>query len=433
MTEARHSPRLIVIPQFSVWGSLKPTVLILTALYRPTRGVAGAAGVRAHAIATGLGAAGYRVTVVCAHSAGNERRVEGGVEVIPTPWADVEAHARRVGVELRDLPRAREPGGEPRNSMLREIVARTTIPDRYVIWIPGAVAAARRQRGRHDTVISTGPVSAHLAARMVVGERPWLADINDLWSLNPHRTNGHLRDTIDVFLEGHTLAAATRLTTVNDAMAEELRLRTGKQVTTIYSGFDPSDFVALPRGRAPGEAISLLYAGALYPSQNLEPLFQALVRLKRKRELSAAGVEVTFIGRVTQRAAVEAEQFGVGDQVLASDPIARNDLLMRMCNADALLLPLNDSDSAALPMKIFEYIGAARPIIAWGRPGSLAARLIRDNGFGVVATNERELTDYVGRVIDRDPALPSGDDQARTRFTWRRSVDAINELVASMA
>ena len=317
--------------------------------------------------------------------------------------------------------------------MLREIVARTTIPDRYVIWIPGAVAAARRQRGRHDTVISTGPVSAHLAARMVVGERPWLADINDLWSLNPHRTNGHLRDTIDVFLEGHTLAAATRLTTVNDAMAEELRLRTGKQVTTIYSGFDPSDFVALPRGRAPGEAISLLYAGALYPSQNLEPLFQALVRLKRKRELSAAGVEVTFIGRVTQRAAVEAEQFGVGDQVLASDPIARNDLLMRMCNADALLLPLNDSDSAALPMKIFEYIGAARPIIAWGRPGSLAARLIRDNGFGVVATNERELTDYVGRVIDRDPALPSGDDQARTRFTWRRSVDAINELVASMA
>ena len=84
-------------------------------------------------------------------------------------------------------------------------------------------------------------------------------------------------------------------------------------------------------------------------------------------------------------------------------------------------------------MKIFEYIGAARPMIAWGRPGSLAARLIRDNGFGVVATNERELTEYVGRVIARDPALPSGDDQARTRFTWRRSVDAINELVASMA
>ncbi len=408
-------------------------MLILTALYRPTRGVAGAAGVRAHAIATGLGAAGHRVTVVCAHSAGNERRVEGGVEVISTPWADVEAHARRVGVELRDLPRAREPGGEPRNSTLREIVARTTIPDRYVIWIPGAVAAARRHCRRHDTVISTGPVSAHLAARMVVGGRPWLADINDLWSLNPHRTNGRLRDTIDVFLEGRTLAAATRLTTVNDAMGDELRLRTGQQVTTIYSGFDPSEFVAVPRERAPGEAVDLLYAGALYPSQNLKPLFQALVHLKRERELSAARLEVSFIGRVTERAALEAEQFGVGDQVIASDPIARNELLMRMCSADALVLPLNDSDSAALPMKIFEYIGAARPIIAWGRPGSLAARLIRDNGFGVVATNERELADYIGRVIARDPALPSGDDRARARFTWRRSLDAINELVASMA
>ena len=408
-------------------------MLILTALYRPTRGAARAAGVRAHAIATGLGAVGHRVTVVCAHSAGNDRRVDGGVEVIPTPWADVEAHARRVGVELRDLPRAREPGGEPRNSMLREIVARTTIPDRYVIWIPGAVAAARRHRCRHDAVISTGPVSAHLAARMTVGKRPWLADINDLWSLNPHRTNGHLRDTIDVFLEGRTLAAATRLTTVNDAMGEELRSRTGKQVTTIYSGFDPSEFVEVPRGRAPDEAVSLLYAGALYPSQNLDPLFRALVRLRREGPLSPAGLEVAFVGRVTERAALEAEQFGVGDQVLASDPIARNELLMRMCSADALILPLNDSDSAALPMKIFEYIGAARPIIAWGRPDSLAARLIRDNGFGVVATNERELAAYIGRVIARDPALPSGDDQARARFTWRRSVDTINDLVAGMA
>jgi glycosyltransferase involved in cell wall biosynthesis len=412
---------------------LKPSVLILTALYRPARGAAGAAGVRAHAIATGLGAAGCRVTVVCAHSAGNDRRVESGVEVIPTPWADVEAHARRVGVELRDLPRAREPGGEPRNSALREIVARTTIPDRYVIWIPGAVAVARRHRRRHDTVISTGPVSAHLAARMVTGGRPWLADINDLWSLNPHRTNGHLRDTIDVFLEEHTLAAATRLTTVNDAMGEELRRRTGKQVTTIYSGFDPHEFVVVPRGPAPGAAVSLLYAGALYPSQNLEPLFQALLRLRREHEPSAAGLEVGFIGRVTERAALEAERLGVGDQVFASDPIARNELLMRMCNADALILPLNDSDSAALPMKIFEYIGAARPIIAWGRPDSLAGRLIRDNGFGVVATDERELADYIRQVIARDPALPTGDDEARARFTWRRSVDTINDLVAGMA
>jgi glycosyltransferase involved in cell wall biosynthesis len=405
---------------------------MLTALYRPPQGAAGAAGVRAHAIATGLRAAGHPVTVVCARDAGNERRIEEGVEVIPAPYVDVEAHARRVGVELRDLPRSRESGGESSNSVLREIVARTTIPDRFVIWIPGAVAAARRHGHRHHAVISTGPQSAHLAARMVLGGRPWLADINDFYALNPHRTNGRLRDSIDVFLERHTVAAATQLTAVNDPMRDEMRRRTGKRVTTLYSGFDPKDFAAVPRGRVRGHAVNLLYAGSLYPSQNLEPMFRALGHLRCERGVSASDLEVSFIGRVTERAGLEAERFEVGDLVVASDPISREELIMRMCAADALVLPLYDRDSAALPMKLFEYIGAARPIVAWGDPDSLAGQLIRDKGFGVVATSDRELADYIGRVIAGDASLPSGDDKTRARFTWRHSVETITELVARM-
>ncbi len=406
---------------------------MMTALYRPPQGVAGAAGVRAHAIATGLRASGHPVTVVCARSDGNERRVEQGVEVIPTPWADAEAHARRVGIELRDLPRSRTPGGEPRNSALREIVARTTVPDRYVIWIPGAVAAAWRHGRGHDVIVSTGPASAHMAARMVVAGRPWVADINDLWALNPHRSNGRLRDAIDVFMEDRTLAAATRLTSVNDAMSDELRRRTGRPATTLYSGFDPNDFAAIRRGPAPDRPVTLLYAGALYPSQNLEPLFSALKGVRRERELAAADLEVRFIGRVTERAQLEADRFGVGDLVMASDPIAREELLTRMCSADALILPLNDSDRTALPMKIFEYIGAGRPIIAWGDPDSLAGRLIADNRFGVVATSDAELADHIGRVLARDATLPSGDAETRDRFTWSHGVQTMNELVAGMA
>jgi glycosyltransferase involved in cell wall biosynthesis len=409
---------------------LKPSVLMLAALYRPSQGAAGAAGVRAHAMATGLRAAGHAVTVICARSADNERRVEAGVEVIPAPWADVEAHARRIGVELRDLPRPHSRGGTPRNTALREIVARTTIPDRYVIWIPGAVAAARRQGREHDMVISTGPVSAHLAARAVLGGRPWVADINDFWALNPHRTNRRMRDAIDVFLERRTLGAATQLTTVNDVMRDELHRRTGKPVTTVYSGFDPNEFDAVRHERAAGAPVRLLYAGTLYPSQNLEPLFRVLAALRRERGLSSEEIQVSFIGRVTDRAVLEAERSGVGDLVAATDPIPRHDLLARMCATDALILPLYDSDRSALPMKIFEYIGAERPILAWGERDSLAARAILDNRFGVVAASEQELDDYVRRLLSGGDALPSGDDQARAQFTWRRGVETLTELVA---
>ena len=405
---------------------------MLSPVFRPPRGAAGAAGVRAHAIATGLCAAGYPVTVVCARSAGNERRVEAGVEVIPTSYLDVEAQARRVGLELRDLPRSREPGGEARNSAVREIVARMTIPERYVIWIPGAVAAARRHGRWHDTLLSSGPHSAHLAARMVLGGRPWLADINDLYALNPHRTNGRLRDAIDVFVERRTLAAATTLTAANEAMGDEMRRRMGRQVTTVDSGFHPEEFEYGRPRRERDQSVKLIYAGSLYPSQNLEPLFGALAHSRREGELSAVDLEVSFLGPVTERAKLEAERFGVGDLVIASEPIAREELLESMRAADALILPLYDSDSAAVPLKLFEYIGAGRPIIAWGKLDSVTARLILDNGFGVVATSDRELGYHLGRVIAHDASLPSGDDRTRARFTWRHSVETMTELIARM-
>src|SRR5205807_10168331 len=138
----------------------------------------------------------------------------------------------RVGLELRELTTPREPGGAARTSLMREIVVRLTIPDRYVIWVPSAIAVAARAGRSCDLLLSTGPVSAHLVARAIRAGRPWVADCNDLWSLNPHRTNGRLRDAIDVRLERTALAAATRLTTVNDELREELGRRHRQPVTT---------------------------------------------------------------------------------------------------------------------------------------------------------------------------------------------------------
>lgn len=402
---------------------------MFSALYRPQGAAAGAAGVRAHAMATGLRAAGHSVTVVCARSPGNARRRDAGVEVLPAPWVDVEDRARRVGVELRNLPRPRGPSGVPRNTLLRELVARGTIPDRYVIWIPGAAALARRHGNTADVVISTGPVSAHLAAQLVVRGRRWLIDINDLWALNPQRSSGRLREAVNVFLEQRTLDAATQLTTVNDAMRDELRQRTGKPVTTLLSGFDPDEFASVQPERSGPPRVRLLYAGALYPTQNLEPLLEVLAVQRARLGLSPADIELSFIGRVTDRAVLEAKRFGVGDLVTARDPIARDDLLRRMCAADALILPLNDVDRSALPIKVFEYIGAGRPILAWGQRDSVAGRIILDHGLGVVASDPGELGGYISRLLVGGEPLPSGDDNARAQFTWRRTIDALVELV----
>jgi glycosyltransferase involved in cell wall biosynthesis len=384
-------------------------------------------------MARGLRARGHPVTVVCAGPP-EEARDDDGVRVVPARYLDVEAHARRVGVELRELRTAGGDGRHGRTGLAREIAVRVCVPDRYVVWVPAAIAAARRAGAHAGVVISGGPVSAHLVARAVVGDRPWLVDCNDLWSRNPDRTNGRLRDAIDDQLEERVLRRATQLITVSDPMREELERRHDKPVTVLYSGFDPDEFPApAPAPRRADGPRRLLFAGTLYGKQDLTPLLRVLADGRRAGWLSPDRLSVSFVGRLSDRAALEAERFGVAPFVHTSEPIPRAELLQRLVEADALLLPsLYETDRNALPMKLFEYVGAGRPIIVFGGGDHLAGRLVADNGLGVVLDDEPALERCLRQLMASDNGLPVADAAARARFGRETSLRTLGALVDAL-
>ena len=382
-------------------------------------------------MARALRSRGHAVTVICAGPAGATRD-DDGVRVVAASYLDVEAHARRVGVELRELRTEGGEGRHRRTGIAREIAVRLCVPDRYVVWVPAAIAAARRTGAHAQVVISGGPVSAHLVARAVVGDRPWLVDCNDLWSRNPDRTNGWLRDAIDEQLEERVLRRATQLTTVSDPMRDELERRHDKPVTVLYSGFDPAEFPA-PAPREAGGPRRLLFAGTLYGKQDLTPLLRVLADGSRDGWLRPDRLEVSFVGRLSDRAALEAERFGVGAFVHTSEPIPRADLLRRLVQADALLLPsLYETDRNALPMKLFEYVGAGRPIIVFGAGDHLAARLVADNGLGVVLRDAPALEQCLRNMVAGTDGLPVADAAARARFGRDTSLRELGALVDAL-
>jgi hypothetical protein len=404
-------------------------VLMIAAPYSPPERPAVAAGIRARAFAQGLRRSGHRVTVVCAGHAGARPWEDLGVEVVPARYLDVETSARRLGIELRELRTGGADGEHGRTGLAREVAVRLAVPDRYVVWVPAAISAARRVGASLEVVVSTGPVSAHLVACAVVRGRPWLADCNDLWSRNPDRTNGPLRDAVDVAMENRVLRRATRLTTVSEPMRVELEHRHAKPVDVLYSGFEAGEFPpAAPR--TAGDPCRLLFAGTLYGKQDLTPLFRVLGRGREAGWLSPDRLEVGFIGRLSDRAALEAARLDVADFVSTSEPIQRSRLLRLMVEADALLLPsLHDTDRNALPMKLFEYIGARRPIIVFGPGDHLAARLVAENGFGLVLTDEASLERCVRDLVDGDGILPAGGEQERARFNRATTLAALANVV----
>jgi glycosyltransferase involved in cell wall biosynthesis len=407
-------------------------ILMIAAPYPLPGRPAAAAGIRARALAGGLRARGHPVTVVCAGGASARPWDDAGVEVVPARYVDVEAHARRAGVELRELRTGGGEDGHGRTGLAREIAVRLCVPDRYVVWVPAAIAAARRAGARHAIVISTGPVSAHLVGRAVVGDRPWLVDCNDLWSLNPDRTNGRLRDVVDRAMESRVLRRATQLTTVSEPMQAEIARRHGKPVTVLYSGFDAREFPA-PDIRPPGARRRLLFAGTLYGKQDLTPLLQALAAGRREGWLDAAQLEVDFVGRLSDRAAAEAQRLDVGDFVRTSEPVPREQLLPRLAGADALLLPsLRATDRNALPMKLFEYVGAGRPIIVFGPGDHLAADLVAENGLGIVLPDAEAIGRCLRQLVAGRDSLPVAPPQARARFSRETTLATLAGVVDAL-
>ncbi len=404
---------------------------MLAPLYRAAGGPATAAELRAQGLATSLRALGHRVTVVCAMPKGAEPDRRADVEVVPAAWLDLEALARSAGLKSGSLVQPRLSGGPPRHTLLRSIVSKLVI-DRHMTWIPAAILAARRVGGKGAIFVSTGARSSHIAARFARGRQPWIADLNDLWAMNPHYPRRMVQDTVDRLLERLTIANATRLTTVNDLMARELERRFPIRVTTIMSAFEPGDFDRRTRAGGSGGPIRILFAGTVYRSLDMRPFLKALRQGRQEGWLRKESLEVAFVGRLSERIALEAGELGVADLVTTSGLIPREELLDRLVDADALLLPLYENDPYALPMRFFEYVGAGRPIIGYGPPDRIAGRLIAEQRLGVVVSDQSETEQLLRLLVVEGATLPRPAPAVRREFTWERRIETLRELIADV-
>jgi glycosyltransferase involved in cell wall biosynthesis len=93
---------------------------------------------------------------------------------------------------------------------------------------------------------------------------------------------------------------------------------------------------------------------------------------------------------------------------------------------------LDRAGDGVIPGKLFEYIGARRPILSLGSPTAEAAEIIRDNGFGLVSNDPAEIADRLRSWLEekrrqggRLPDLHGRKHEAFGRAAQFRRVDAL--------
>ncbi len=172
------------------------------------------------------------------------------------------------------------------------------------------------------------------------------------------------------------------MTAVTPTLARRLERLHQKPVEVIFNGFDPNDYPADP---PPNPGFDLTYVGSLlWPRQDPTPLLQAIALLQDRSDLDldALGFRAHFLGSTPAGVPKVARQHGVDHHLRFAPTVSHFESLARQAASGALLLlSWNDPSTDVVLAKLFEYLGAGRPVLAVGPPSPTMSKILTECGM----------------------------------------------------
>lgn len=289
------------------------------------------------------------------YRAENESMIPAGVEVIRAAALDVQRHLNIAG---------KYPGF-------------LAIPDRWMSWVAAAVLRGlwfiARQHPR--VIYSTYPIaSAHVVGYFLnrLTGVPWVADLRDPMAQDNYPHERRLWQAYKIIEEGVFARAARVIFAAPSAYeyyARRYPAAVGARGAVIENGYDDALFRQAEASwqPSPKTRVRLLHAGVLYPEERDPRAF-----LRALRELLDEGRVVRSELEVVLRGSGHDELYrpmlrdaGLEDVVTLAPPVGYREALVEMLDADGLLLFQSADCNFQIPAKIYEYIRARRPIIAF--------------------------------------------------------------------
>jgi len=340
-------------------------------------------------------------------------------------------------------------GQRPAPGRGRGRLERWLIPDLHVGWSALAAAAASSLAlvRAVDVVYTTAPPYSALAAGLASRALgvPWVADFRDAWTENHARTHLPLwRRRVEERLEGAVLRRADRVVFASDGARDRALRRVpglAERSETVFTGFAPEELgrCAIP-SPTQSPRLELLHAGSALldrKAATFERCLGALAEWARQDPSVRSTVRLRFVG-LEAEAAAQIRQGGLHDWVHAEAAVSREALgrLLRGAHASLYLAPEGERGGDPIPGKLFDAVGAARPLVALAPPGALS-RLVHERGLGWVVDPESAqqligcLEGLRGRVLGGQP-LPGPGAEIRaslcTTATMPRLVSTLQRV-----
>jgi glycosyltransferase involved in cell wall biosynthesis len=272
------------------------------------------------------------------------------------------------------------------------------IPDARIGWLLSAVREGQnilREYPVRAIYSSSPPYTPALIARRLhrISKIPWVAGFRDPWTgFHNSPDRWFLPRLIDHSLERSVFTEANLVEVawkgiMRDAMQKYPALPREKFIH-IPNGFDSADFPEpdlAKRATRPNNAkCTVTYSGSLYGPRNPRSFLQAVELLIERKEIDPEKMLLRFVGRFGAEIHDMLERPLVRSMIENIEYVPHARAVELLLDSDALLLIVDDVASVAeiVPGKVYEYLGAARPILAIAPPEGAIGDLLRETGAG---------------------------------------------------
>ncbi len=273
------------------------------------------------------------------------------------------------------------------------------IPDTRFPWYFTTVSKAVQiiKDEKIDLIFSSSPPQTnHLIARKAAKRTglPWVADFRDPWTDVFWLLNNSIRwkliHAMDKRIERKTISKMDAIITVGPSLVEILQRKTDKKIHLISNGYDDKYFNELKYQK--NEKFTITYAGSLSKEQDPICFFKALELLKDTDDFYN-NVEILFLGNFPSYLYDLVNNSSYKDKTKYSPYTFYTDSLRQIAQSELLLLivPETDDNKCILTSKLFDYMGASRPVLAYGPKDGDAAQVLEKANAGEMF----DYTDYI--------------------------------------
>jgi glycosyltransferase involved in cell wall biosynthesis len=297
------------------------------------------------------------------------------------------------------------------SKMLIWLRANFFIPDSRSMWIKPSVSFLNRYLDKNpvDIVLSTGPPhSMHMIGLGLQKKHKvkWIADFRDPWTDIEYFDNLPLLSSKRMKhekMEKEVVCNADMVLTVSQSWADAFQKIGAKKTYVLPNGYDPDDYNYNILKEELFE-FKIGHFGLYNELRDHSFFWKTLRELSRNVSDFDKNLKLLFAGEVHDLFFKQMKLFEFNTKLHHYPYLNHDKTIKNMMECDLLLLTQADSKAVLgrVPAKLFEYIGARKPILAIGKKDSDLEKIISKISYAwfIDFGNEKLLYDTILEIFN---------------------------------